>query len=95
MALSTANDWKLAVYQIIFEGEKAFGSLFPESWVRVSKMDPADKDTILQGYGDWKKTYALNVVATTNELNTPAYGKHGARGWVNINGASGGSVQQH
>jgi hypothetical protein len=95
MALSTANDWKIALYQILFETEKAFSTTFPNAWVRVSKMDPADRDTILQGYADWKKTYVLNVVPTTNELNTPTYGKVGAAGWVNSTGSGGGTVQSH
>lgn len=95
MALSTANDWKLALYQILFEAEKAFSTTFPNAWVRVSKMDPADRDTILQGYADWKKTYALNVNPPSNELNSPKYGPKGTAGWVNPTGSGGGSAQSH
>jgi hypothetical protein len=95
MALSTVNEVKTALYQVLWEVEQAFGTAFPEGWVYGSKMDPADKVTLLQGYGEWKKTYALNVNPTTNLLNTPAYGSVGAGGWVNGTGASGGAAQEH
>jgi len=95
MALSSANDWQTALYEILYVAEKSFSTAFPSAWVRVSKMDPADRDTILQGYHDWKQTLALNARTTSNELNSPTYGTVGTRGWVNATGSGGGAVQSH
>jgi hypothetical protein len=81
---------KVKVYRLLFNLEKSFGSSMPEAWVRTSKMDPADRATILQDYKDWKKIFELSVNDATLANNDTS-----THTWVNVGGVSGSARRRH
>lgn len=90
---ATEADCLAIIYEILYVAEKSLSSAFPASWDRESKMDPHDRDYILQNYPAWKKTFEARQSSIT--VGNPTYGAVGTTSWENVTGSKGGAKTSH